>query len=220
MKKILLAVIAISVTLLLPSCIGLTNISTPHTVALNQGNFKFVKSVNAETLSSYVFGIGGFRNSATEDVVEKLREKADLQPNQALADIRIKLTTKIYLGIVVQRTLTAAASVVEFKDTNTNSFVETDEEVSKLIDVYKEKDAIDTEQIVDANTKEDEDIDLSLREAVFLKLKKIRYSLKNGNVEDMSEIKSEVDRISKWYNSISATYPEIHNILKEIKKLL
>jgi hypothetical protein len=99
------------------------------------------------------------------------------------------------------------------------------ENVSNEITTREE---LSSNKIVDTNTKEDEDIDLSLidlknlspREVEFLKLKKIRYSLKNGNVEDMSEIKSEVDRISKWYNSISATYPEIHNILKEIKKLL
>ncbi|MBR2476114.1 MAG: hypothetical protein IKB57_06205 [Bacteroidaceae bacterium] len=124
MKKILLVVTAISVTLLLSSCVGLTNISTPQTVALNQGNFKFVKSVSAETEATYVFGIGGFKDRATADVVEKLRETAQLQSNQALADIRIKTTKKIYLGIVVKRILTASASVVEFCDIATNTFIE------------------------------------------------------------------------------------------------
>ena len=123
MKKILLVVTAISVTLLLSSCVGLTNISTPQTVALNQGNFKFVKSVSAETKATYVFGIGGFKDRATADVVEKLRETAQLQSNQALADIRIKTTKKIY-GIVVKRILTASASVVEFCDIATNTFIE------------------------------------------------------------------------------------------------
>ena len=87
---------------------------------------------------------------------------------------------------------------------------------------------LNSNKAVETNALEDEDIDLSLvdleklstREVESLKLKKIKYSLTHGNVENLSEIKTEFDRISKWYNSISATYPEIHNLLKEIKKLL
>lgn len=105
-----MAVIAVSVTLLLPSCVGLTNITTPQTVALNQGNFKFVKSVSAETKALYVFGIGGLRDRATTDVVEKLRKGAQLQSNQALADIRIKTTNKIYFGIVVKKNIDSCSN--------------------------------------------------------------------------------------------------------------
>ena len=197
MRKILLAVIAISVTLLLPSCIGLTNISTPHTVALNQGNFKFVKSISAETKATYVFGIGGFKDKANEDVIDNLRLKANLQPNQALADVHVKVTTKTYLGIVTKRTLTASASVVEFKDSATNSFVETP--------------ATPVVESCDIETN---------RESVYKRLQEINNILISGNTDDISNIINEVERIDRWYNSISATYPEIHNILKEIKKLL
>ena len=93
MRKFLLM---IPVILMLSSCMGLTNISTPNSVALNQGNFKFIKSVSAETRATYVFGMGGFRKSAMSDVIEDLRTEADLQPNQALADIRIKTINRVY----------------------------------------------------------------------------------------------------------------------------
>ena len=73
MRKFLLM---IPVILMFSSCVGLTNITAPQTVGLNQGNFRFVKSVNAETKATYVFGMGGFRDGATADVVEKLIEKA------------------------------------------------------------------------------------------------------------------------------------------------
>ena len=119
MKKFVLMMMT---AILLCSC-GLTNITTPNSVALNEGNFKFVKTVTAETPSLYVFCIGGLSSRATADVVEKLKTVAQLQPNQALADIRIKTTTKVWVfGIVITRKLTATASVVEFVDAETNSF--------------------------------------------------------------------------------------------------
>ena len=83
--------------ILLCSCGGLTNITTPNSVALNQGNFRFVKTVSAEVSSCYVFGIGGLSSRATSDVVEELKTSAQLQQNQALADIRIKTTTKVWV---------------------------------------------------------------------------------------------------------------------------
>lgn len=103
-------------TILLTACAGLTYVTTPHTVALNQANFKFVRNVTAETTATYVFGIGGMSQNANADVIERLQKNAKIQPNQALADIHIKTTTKCYLGIVLVRTLTASAAVVEFTE--------------------------------------------------------------------------------------------------------
>ena len=113
MKKFFLFAIA---TILLASCAGLTHISTPQTVALDKANFKFVKNVSAETKATYFLGIGGMSEQANADVYGYLQKKANLQPNQALADVRIKTTKKCYLGIVVIRTLTASATVVEFTE--------------------------------------------------------------------------------------------------------
>lgn len=111
MKKFFLMAIS---AIILASCAGLTQITTPQSVALNDNNFKFVKNVSAETQATYVFGIGGMSEQANADVYAKLQKKANLQPNQALADVRIKTTRKCYLGIIVTRTLTASATVVEF----------------------------------------------------------------------------------------------------------
>ena len=119
MKKFFLMAVA---AILLCSCGGLTEISTPNSVALNQGNFKFVRTVTADTPALYVLGIGGLSRRASADVVEKLKTTAQLQPNQALADIRIKTTTKVWvLGIIITRKLTASASVVEFTEPNGGS---------------------------------------------------------------------------------------------------
>lgn len=237
MKKILLVVTAISVTLLLSSCVGLTNISTPQTVALNQGNFKFVKSVSAETEATYVFGIGGFKDRATADVVEKLREAAELQSNQALADIRIKSTTNCYLGIVVKRFLTATATVVEFCDIATNTFIERPipeiiEEVIQVSQLDKDSIAIVNEQplVEEQLIEEAEEIEVNSYivkekkefsiEYSTQRLKEIKNYLLEGNIDNKEEIKEEVKNIRKWYYGISSSSSEMDNLLKEIKKQL
>lgn len=185
------------VVILLSSCRGMTYISTPQTVALSQGNFKFVKSVKAETKAWYVFGIGGFRERAKEDVIEKLRVNADLQPYQALADIRVKTTNNGFRCFIWKRTLTAAATVVEFKDSDTNAF-----------------------------SKVESPSDLTMefsRESIYNRLLEIKEVLVNGNndsLEKQDKIKRDVWRAREWYDSIHDIYPEIHNILKEIKSLL
>ena len=241
MKKYLFV---IPLIVLLSSCMGLTYITTPQTVALSQGNFKFVRTVKVETKAWYVFGIGGFEDRATEDVIEKLRVRAELQPNQALADIRVKTTNKYYLGIVIKRTLTAAATVVEFKDSGTNTFAVPkkennvlfeksqseikDQEFKAIFEIEKNKKNNSDIVVYESNKIEEENIEitskdiesLSTRELEYLRLRKIRGTLKKGNVGNMLEIKAEVERINEWYNSIHDIYPEIHNILKEIKSLL
>lgn len=229
MKKILLVVTAISVTLLLSSCVGLTNISTPQTVALNQGNFKFVKTVSAETKATYVLGIGGFKDRATADVVEKLRETAQLQSNQALADIRIKTTKKIY-GIVVKRILTASASVVEFCDIATNTFIERENnkinaesliqpKTSKPIKVENPTKVENLGNSIEQNFTSESNKE-STREYVYQQLLDINKTLQSDNVENIEDIEHKVKIIEKWYNNIARRYPEIESLLKEIKKQL
>ena len=224
MRKNLLAVIAISVTLLLSSCAGLTNITTPQTVALNQGNFKFVKTVCVETYSHYVLLFGGISRSAKEDVVEKLIEAADLQPNQALADIRIKYTNEIWaLGIYIRRILTASASVVEFEDSETNAFSASDiinstSDYTSPLNQEKE-----TEQIIGSKieVKNEKSQNLEyIRELVYNKLLQIKESIINETEKDRAQTIEEYKEIKAWYKNIHYIYPEIHNILKEIKSLL
>ncbi|MBR4963412.1 MAG: hypothetical protein IKY54_05870, partial [Muribaculaceae bacterium] len=233
MRKNLLAVIAISVTLLLSSCAGLTNITTPQTVALNQGNFKFVKTVCVETYSHYVLLFGGISRSAKEDVVEKLIEAADLQPNQALADIRIKYTNEIWaLGIYIRRILTASASVVEFEDSETNAFaksekgkmIELDETLPKIKDIVIDSiSGIDmiNEPLAEAENVVDKEPEIQyIRELAYNKLLQIKESIINETEKDRAQTIEEYKKIKKWYYTIDSTYMEIEKLLKEIKKLL
>ncbi|MBR5533085.1 MAG: hypothetical protein IKU59_07265 [Bacteroidales bacterium] len=239
MKKILLAVIAISVTLLFSSCVGLTNITAPQTVALNQGNFRFVKSVNAEIKATYVFGMGGFRDGATADVVEKLIEKANLQPNQALADIRVKTTKKIYLGIVVKRTLTAAASVVEFCDVEINTFKGKSGEGNNLGNIsasaHCSKEEVASTSKLETSFREKQSkinsVSLANKKDVVATTPKIKYTRETANkrLEEINQtminvdyvkkeqLINEVRDIKKWYFNVSGIYPEIEEKLIEIK---
>ena len=171
MKKLL---ILISVVLL-SSCAGVTYISTPQTVALNQGNFKMVKTATATAY--YVLGIGGFSEEANADVVEKLIEEARLQPNQALADIRVKTTCKCYLGVVVVRTLTASATVVEFTDSVTGVFLSRD-------------------------VVSDDSLDQTERETKLKRLLEISTALSGGSINDVETIRSKV-ATKDWFCTLN-----------------
>ena len=194
MKQLLILISVI----LLSSCAGVTYISTPQTVALNQGNFKMVKTATASATAYYVLGIGGFSEEANADVVEKMMEEAKLQPNQALADIRVKTTCKCYLGVVVVRTLTASATVVEFTDSVTG--------------VFLSKDVVS-----------DDSLDQTEREAKLKRLLEISTSLSNGSVSDLETIKAEVLVIGEWYDENgyykTVEWNEYKKVLELIQKM-
>lgn len=203
--------------ILLCSCGGLTNITTPNSVALNQGNFRFIKTVTAEVPSLYVFCIGGLSSRATADVVEKLKTSAQLQQNQALADIRIKTTTKLWVfGIVITRKLTATASVVEFIDTGrkTNNAIGFEEDTT---DIYK-GDTTETKypktDIEPAVKQKD------VRETLYKRVQEINTILKAGTVEDRESLTKELNDIEKWYsNNGYYTWDENKN-MRAAKQLL
>lgn len=203
--------------ILLCSCGGLTNITTPNSVALNQGNFRFVKTVTAEVPSLYVFCIGGLSSRATADVVEKLKTSAQLQQNQALADIRIKTTTKIWVfGIVITKKLTATASVVEFIDTGrkTNNAIGFEEDTT---DIYK-GDTTETKYPttdIEPSVKQKD-----VRETLYKRVQEINALLKAGTVEDRESIAKELNDIEKWYgNNGYYTWDENKN-MRAVKQLL
>ena len=203
--------------ILLCSCGGLTNITTPNSVALNQGNFRFVKTVTAEVPSLYVFCIGGLSSRATADVVEKLKTSAQLQQNQALADIRIKTTTKLWVfGIVITKKLTATASVVEFIDTGrkTNNAIGFEEDTT---DIYKgdtTETKYSTTDIEPAVKQKD------VRETLYKRVQEINTLLKAGTVEDRESIAKELNNIEKWYgNNGYYTWDENKN-MRAVKQLL
>ena len=203
--------------ILLCSCGGLTNITTPNSVALNQGNFRFVKTVTAEVPSLYVFCIGGLSSRATADVVEKLKTSAQLQQNQALADIRIKTTTKLWVfGIVITKKLTATASVVEFIDTGrkTNNAIGFEEDTT---DIYK-GDTTETKYPttdIEPSVKQKD-----VRETLYKRVQEINALLKAGTVEDRESLAKELNDIEKWYgNNGYYTWDENKN-MRAVKQLL
>lgn len=213
MKKYLFV---IPIMALLSSCIGLTNISTPQTVALSEGNFKFVKSVSAEIKALYIFGIGGFKDEANEDVVEKLRLRADLQQNQALADIRVKTTTKTYLGIVTKRTLTAAASVVEFKDPETNTFDKTNS-VSEL--TIKRDNKEDLSQVVPTEQEQKVEEKYQISNEVITSEKKDKKEVLSQVTSTEQEQKVEDNiQVLNVINTNEYTRDSAYNKLLEIKE--
>lgn len=203
--------------ILLCSCGGLTNITTPNSVALNQGNFRFVKTVSAEVSSCYVFGIGGLSSHATSDVVEELKTSAQLQQNQALADIRIKTTTKVWVfGAVVRRKLTASASVVEFINTGrkTNNAIGFEEDTT---DIYKgdtTETKYSTTDIEPAVKQKD------VRETLYKRVQEINTLLKAGTVEDLESLAKEFNDIERWYSDNGYyTWDENKN-MRTAKKLV
>lgn len=203
--------------ILLCSCGGLTNITTPNSVALNQGNFRFVKTVTAEVPSVYVFCIGGLSSRATADVVEKLKTSAQLQQNQALADIRIKTTTKLWVfGIVITKKLTATASVVEFINTGrkTNNAIGFEEDTT---DIYKgdtTETKYSTTDIEPAVKQKD------VRETLYKRVQEINTLLKAGTVEDLESLAKEFNDIERWYSDNGYyTWDENKN-MRTAKKLV
>lgn len=214
---------------LLCSCGGLTNISTPNSVALNRGNFKFIKTVTAETKATYVFAIGGLSPRATADVVEKLKVVAQLQPNQALADIRIKTTTKLWVfGIVTTRSLTATASVVEFLDAGTKesnkSVIMPENRSSSNIEVVDP-----TSVIADTGRSEQKDSVVEFptevtqkhtRANIFNRLKEINATLQKEDVDNINEIATEIADIEKWYNLNGINTLDENKEFRKAKKLL
>lgn len=203
--------------ILLCSCGGLTNITTPNSVALNQGNFRFVKTVTAEVPSVYVFCIGGLSSRATADVVEKLKTSAQLQQNQALADIRIKTTTKVWVfGAVVRRKLTASASVVEFINTErkTNNAIGFEEATT---DIYKG----DTTETKYSKTDIEPAVkQKDVRETLYKRVQEINTILKAGTVEDRESLTKELNDIERWYSDNGYyTWDENKN-MRTAKKLV
>lgn len=200
MKKNL---ILISIAVLLSSCAGFTYVTPPNTVALNQGNFQFIKTVSAETKATYILGIGGMSSFANADVVDALTANAELGRNQALANIHIKTTTKFWLcGLVCKRTLTATANVVEFCDTETKTFNKPTHNAFTI-----EEDSIVHSQ----KPKKEYSYELALNELV-----RINDTLQNENVENLSQIKADVKSIKKWYYSVTPVYMDIKNYLESI----
>lgn len=216
-RSILLMVTALSMW----SCVGLTHITSPNSVSLNQGNFKFVKTVSAETQASYILGIGGFSDQANVDVIDLLRRKANLAQNQALADIHIKKTTKVWaLGFYITRILTATATVVEFSSDESNNFLS--QENHKDFETSDNSEDLEISTIPTTNTTIPTTYTTIpttyTKDYAIQRLTEINHSLLNGEIQNVESIMAEVEEIKKWYKGQDIIYTEIVKLLKSINR--
>ena len=110
---------AAAAVLLLASCGVSQNLTSnanlnQTNVVLSQKNFHVVKTVEAETSATYVFGIGGMSKKALyNNAVAELTKKADLTGSQALVNVTVKSSAKMIV-LFGQVTYRAEATVIEF----------------------------------------------------------------------------------------------------------
>ena len=81
--------------------------------ALNSANFEYVRTEKAEASCTYIIGLGG--GSPEGVAMEQLKTNAHLQPNQSLTNYCVTSEQKCIVGIVVIKTVTVTADVVQFR---------------------------------------------------------------------------------------------------------
>jgi hypothetical protein len=87
-------------------------------VSLNQANFKVITTASGSSQTKLVMGFGGLKKEALVAEARKdLLAKANLTPNQVLANISLDIKTSIFPGfipVVVIQKVTVTADVIEF----------------------------------------------------------------------------------------------------------
>lgn len=115
MKKCKYLFLSVIVAMLgLSSCTTLSNLDTMdnNLVMLNSANFKYVRTISESSSATYVFGLIG--GNPEKEAIEKLKKSANLQPNQAVTNVAITKSRQSIFGIVMIKTITATADIVEF----------------------------------------------------------------------------------------------------------
>ena len=122
MKKIITKIaMAVAAILLLTGCGINAHLSTNHNlnqthVVLSQKNFHVVKNVEAKVSATYFFGLGGISKKALHDnAVAELTKKAHLTGSQALVNITLHTSAKLFLCIG-KVTYYAEGTVIEFDE--------------------------------------------------------------------------------------------------------
>ena len=122
MKKLFSRIAMVAATVLLLASCGIsqnltTNANLNQTnVVLAQKNFHVVKTVEAETSATYVFGIGGLSKKALHNnAVAELTKKANLTGSQALVNVTVKNSCKVIL-CYSKVTYLAEGTVIEFDE--------------------------------------------------------------------------------------------------------
>jgi hypothetical protein len=120
MKKILTKIVmAVAAVILFASCGFSSNLTTnanlnQTNVVLSQNNFHVVKTVQAEVSATYLFGIGGLGKKALyNNAVADLTKKAELTGSQALVNVTVKSSAKVFL-FYANITYVAEGTVIEF----------------------------------------------------------------------------------------------------------
>ena len=114
MKKIIPIIIAAVLCFAATGCSTLSNLNAIDTgTAVSSANFHYVKSVQGEATSTYIFGIAGGDDAGK--AIADAKTKANLQDNQALVNVAIVNTQRIILGIIVRVKTTVTADVIEFE---------------------------------------------------------------------------------------------------------
>lgn len=109
-KKLLTKlIVAIASVCLLSSCAAVQNYSTVPYVGLENGNFKYVRTVEYSVENMYWFGVGGLLK---DDLYKGLKDKANLQNGEVLVNVNTHKKISFYFGILVYVETVATADVV------------------------------------------------------------------------------------------------------------
>ena len=116
MRKRIIVLFAAAIGLLgLSSCATLSSLNAiSDGTSLNAANYDYVRTVKESASSTYILGIFGGSN-VERKAYDSLKEKANLQSNQALTNFAITTSNRVILGIVVVKTVVATADVVQFR---------------------------------------------------------------------------------------------------------
>ena len=116
MKKSIVVILAVAFGLFgLSSCATLSSLNGfTEGTSLNAANYDYVRSVEESASSVYILGVFGGAN-VERNAYNSLKEKANLQSNQALTNVVFTTTNSCILGVVIIKTVVVSADIVQFK---------------------------------------------------------------------------------------------------------
>ena len=98
---------------------GFLPINQTSVVLDGSRNFKYVQQgVQSRAKSTYVLGIGGFRDGLTGEAKASLLRRGQLKPNQAFVNVSVDTQVGTFLGIITVVNRTITADIIEFEVDN------------------------------------------------------------------------------------------------------
>jgi hypothetical protein len=116
MKKGLLTILAIALVALgMSSCATHSKMMNMdnNMVILDSANFEYVKTIKEDASATYVLGFCG--GNPEQKAIDRLKASANLQANQALTNYTITKSSRNIFGIVLVKTITVSADIIQFK---------------------------------------------------------------------------------------------------------